>query len=116
MQGCAKAPSEPHLHGRLYHFAIKVSRASVPRTRDPHAASVSSHERSQQHAVDPAFYLIDLALSLIDLALDLIDLALSLTDLALDLIDLALSLIHLALDLTYLALSLDQFQKCAAFA
>ena len=66
--------------------------ASVPRKRDPHAASVSSHERSQQHAIHLAFYLIDLALSVIDLALELIDLALSLIHLTLDLINLALSL------------------------
>ena len=78
--------------------------ASVPRKRDPHAASVSSHERSQQHAIHLAFYLIDLALSVIDLALELIDLALSLIHLTLDLINLALSL------------SLDQFQNCAGFA
>ena len=90
--------------------------ASVPRKRDPHAASVSSHARSQQHAIHLAFYLIDLALSLIHLAFYLIDLALSLIDLALELIDLALSLIDLALVLINLVLSLDQFHKCAAFA
>ena len=93
----------------------------VPRKGDPHAASVSSYERSQQHANHVAFYLIDLALSLVNLALELVDLALSLSlsliDLALDLINPVLSLIHLALDyIINLALSLGQFQKRAAFA
>ena len=87
--------------------------ASVPRKRDPHAASVSSHERSQQHAIHLAFYLIDLALSVIDLALELIDLALSLIHLTLDLINLALSLsISSRTALVSLELACDASRAC----